>query len=212
MATTKAFTDANGMVRFGPIPVNLITDTDVVLGIPIYETTQLIAQDITVQALSVLGTLSVAGTAIVDDGTTGHNVSSSTTFTSLGNDKFTKLTIPANAYVVQGDPDTTYFRLHITANASGQATTFRARTDGVATLTTAVAHGLSVGDEINVLTVGGTGYNGRVVVLSVPSATTFTYASPGTDEASAADTAGRVGAADVQVFIWAQQLSDSTGI
>lgn len=212
MATTKAFTDANGMVRFGPVPVNFITDTDVIVGVPAFDTTQLIAQDIVVQALSVLGTLSVAPIAIVDDGTTGENVSSSTTFTSIATGKYTRPAIPANAYVVQGDPDTDYFRLHITTNASGQATTFRARADGVATLTTAATHGLSVGDAINVLTVGGTGYNGRVVVLSVPTSTTFTYASPGDDESSTADTAGRVGACDAQVFIWAQQLSDSTGI
>lgn len=201
------------MVRFGPIPVDFITDTDVVLGVPAFATTQLIGMEAVVQATNVLGTLSVVPIAIIDNGTTGQNVKTSTTFTSIATGTFTKFTTLVNAKVVQGDPSVpaAFFRLHITTHASGQATTFRARAAGVATLTTAATHGLVAGDQINVLTVGGTGYNGRVTVQSAPTTTTITYLSPGADESSAADTTGRVGACDGQVFIWAQQLSDNSG-
>lgn len=72
------------------------------------------------------------------------------------------------------------------------ASTNRARTSNVATITTSVAHGLAVGDVVEVSGMGGTGYNGTVVVLSAPTGTTFTYANTGTDEGSTADTAATV--------------------
>jgi hypothetical protein len=72
------------------------------------------------------------------------------------------------------------------------ATTNRARTSNVATITTSVAHGLAVGDIVETVSIGGTGYNSVNVVLSVPSGTTFTYASTGSDEGSTADTGGIV--------------------
>ncbi len=72
------------------------------------------------------------------------------------------------------------------------ATTNRARTSNIATITTGSAHGLAIGDFVEVAGVGGTGYNGAVEVLTVPSGTTFTYASTGTNEGSTADTGGTV--------------------
>jgi hypothetical protein len=69
-----------------------------------------------------------------------------------------------------------------------------------AKLTTATAHGLAVGDIVVVDSVstgtedvgGNVGYDGRVKVVSIPSSTTFTYASTGISEASTAVTAGVV--------------------
>lgn len=69
-----------------------------------------------------------------------------------------------------------------------------------AKLTTATAHGLAVGDIVIVDSVstgtedvgGNVGYDGRVKVISIPSSTTFTYASTGISEASTAVTAGVV--------------------
>ncbi len=72
------------------------------------------------------------------------------------------------------------------------ATTFRERTSNVAQLTTGAAHGLLPGDMVEILTVGGTGYNGVATVIATPTATTFTYASTGGNEASTADTGGVV--------------------
>lgn len=71
-------------------------------------------------------------------------------------------------------------------------TTNRARTSNVATITTSASHGLAIGDIVEVVSVGGTGYNGTVEVLTVPTGTTFTYANTGADEGSTADTGGTV--------------------
>src|SRR5258708_8349625 len=43
------------------------------------------------------------------------------------------------------------------------------------TITTSAAHGLSTGQSVTVGGVGGSGYNGRFPVVSVPSSTQFTY-------------------------------------
>lgn len=72
------------------------------------------------------------------------------------------------------------------------STTFRERTANVATLTTSAAHNLTTGDYVRVATVGGANYNDNIAQVTVTGATTFTYANTGGDEASTADTAGRV--------------------
>lgn len=72
------------------------------------------------------------------------------------------------------------------------STSNRARSSNVATITTSAAHGLAVGDIVETVSIGGTGYNSVNVVLSVPTTTTFTYASTGSDEGSTADTGGVV--------------------
>jgi hypothetical protein len=84
-------------------------------------------------------------------------------------------------------------RLRKEVLAVGAATVTRAREGNIATVEV-TAHGLSVGDEVVVASLGGTGYNGTVTVLTAPTTTSFTYANVGADETSAADTAGRVGA------------------
>jgi lysophospholipase L1-like esterase len=77
-----------------------------------------------------------------------------------------------------------------TGSRNPLATTFRARTTNVATLTTASAHNYAVGNVVTVASVGGTGYNGVVTVTGIPTGTTFTFASTGTDEGTTADGAG----------------------
>lgn len=71
-------------------------------------------------------------------------------------------------------------------------TVHRARATNIATIGTASAHGLSIGDNVNVAGLGGTGYNGNWVVVSVPDSTHFTYSNPGDDEAETSDTDGIV--------------------
>jgi hypothetical protein len=85
-------------------------------------------------------------------------------------------------------------------------TTFRERDADEATITTALAHGLSEGDVVEIIGLGGTGYNGVFVVIDVPTTTTFTYNNVGGDESSVADTGGTVyrlmgGAVDGQASI-----------
>jgi hypothetical protein len=72
------------------------------------------------------------------------------------------------------------------------ATTNRARTSNVATLTTGSAHGFRVGDTLTMTGIGGTGYNVTATVASVPTTTTFTYANTGSNEGSTADTGGSI--------------------
>ena len=72
------------------------------------------------------------------------------------------------------------------------ATTFRERTGNVATLTTSAAHGLSVGDVVEIEGVTGAEYNGVFVVTVIDSATEFSYPSSAADQTSTADTGGTV--------------------
>lgn len=65
--------------------------------------------------------------------------------------------------------------------------------NGVATATTASAHGLTAGQYVKISDVAPTAYNGTVVVLSVPSTTTFTYA-PASAPGGSATTQGTIGA------------------
>ncbi|MGZ0748887.1 hypothetical protein [Kluyvera sichuanensis] len=88
-----------------------------------------------------------------------------------------------------------------TAAAAGYSgsdidTTDVAYASGVATATTASAHGLKEGQYVKISGVVPAAYNGTVVVLSVPSATTFTYA-PATTPSGAATTQGKIGAVDI---------------
>lgn len=71
-------------------------------------------------------------------------------------------------------------------------TTHRSRTSNVATLTTAAPHALSIGRDLSIAGLPAA-YNGEAIeVLSVPTTTTFTYASVGSNEGTTADTAGQI--------------------
>ncbi len=65
--------------------------------------------------------------------------------------------------------------------------------NGVATATTASAHGLTEGQYVKISGVDPAAYNGTVVVLTVPSTTTFTYA-PASAPGGSATTQGAIGA------------------
>lgn len=145
-----------------------------------------------IEALQVEGTLTVAPQVSIDDGTDGETATGVLTLTSGATDRLFNFAAATQGYVITGSRT---IRLRKNVLGVGQATTFRARADGVATLTTGAAHGFSVGDEITVASVGGSDYNGVWFVKSVPTSTTFTYDNPlGANENSTADTAGRVGA------------------
>lgn len=88
----------------------------------------------------------------------------------------------------------------MSANASGLvkgvavapvATTLRARTSNVSTLTTAT-HNLVAGQIVTVSGMTDTSFNGTFVVATVPSTTTFTYANTAADVVSGADVGGTV--------------------
>jgi len=72
------------------------------------------------------------------------------------------------------------------------ATVARARNSNTAYLTAANAHGLSAEDGIEVVDVGGAGYNGVWIVLDTPSNTELSYACTAGDESYTADTDGTI--------------------
>lgn len=76
------------------------------------------------------------------------------------------------------------------ANIDTTAVTY---SNGVATATTASAHGLTAGQYVKISGVYPAAYNGTVVVLTVGSATTFTYA-PASAPGGSATTQGTIGA------------------
>ena len=63
-----------------------------------------------------------------------------------------------------------------------------ALTSNVVTVTTAVAHGLGVGQVVTVAATTNTAINGTYTIASVPSTTTFTYALTASNITSVADT------------------------
>jgi hypothetical protein len=64
----------------------------------------------------------------------------------------------------------------------------------VVTVTTRYQHNLTVGTNIQVVGVQQVGFNGKFVIASVPSPTTFTYAAPGSGTQTATGTTIRVSA------------------
>lgn len=89
------------------------------------------------------------------------------------------------------------------------STTYRARADNVATITTDEPHSLQVADVVAVATMGDATYDAAAaVVASVPTPYTFTYANTGTDETAVADTAGTVTPADDSQRAWVDLPAD----
>lgn len=93
------------------------------------------------------------------------------------------------------------------ATAKQGVITNKAKTSSVATLTTSVAHGLSVGESVGVFNVDDT-FDGTYVVASTPSATTFTYALASASVASAS-VASTATYKNAQVKIYALTAQDT---
>lgn len=180
------------LVTYLDIPFDLMIAGDVDLSGPLPDNaTRFHPTSVVLDINFVRGTETVAAQVGADNGTNGQTVFTTQTLTGVAQDRQYVLVPSANGFVITG---TKKLRLKKVALRVGQAITNRARANNIATLTTAAAHGFAPGDVITVASVGGTGYNGTVTVLTVPTATTFTYASVGANETTAADTAGRVGA------------------
>lgn len=79
------------------------------------------------------------------------------------------------------------------ANALGNTVTNKAKTDGVATLTTGTAHGINPGDWITVW-INDTLFDGDAIVYDVPTSTTLRYVKLGANVTSAAVASGALAA------------------
>lgn len=133
----------------------------------------------TVHAFAVGDVVVVYGVDSTFDGT--YVVASVPTTTT-----FTYTRTNANVSTVAVSPVGVVIRTH---NHGGVVSSSKYAVNGVCTFTASTAHGLAVGDLVRV-TVGDTNMDGSVRVISVPSATAFTYLITGATIASTAVTTG----------------------
>jgi hypothetical protein len=185
---------------FGPIAVNLLAAGDADLLVLNDQDTKFFPTSIVLETAYARGTTATDPIVIVDNGTTGENITSSLTITdALDNQgRYNPLTIAANPYIITG---ASKLRLLKSTVGAGQATATRSRTSGVATIVTGAAHGFSTGDTITIASMTDTTFNDVQAEIIVVDSTTFTYANAGVDVVSGADTAGRVGALYVNAYV-----------
>ena len=185
---------------FGPIPVNLLAAGDTDLLVLNDQDTKFFPTSIVLETAYARGTTATDPIVIVDNGTTGENITSSLTITdALDNQgRYNPLAIAANPYVITGSRK---LRLLKSTVGLGQATATRSRTSGVATIVTAAAHGFATGDTITIASMTDSSFNDVQAEVTVVNSTTFTYANAGADVVSGADTAGRVGALYVNAYV-----------
>ena len=185
---------------FGPTPVNLLATGDTDLLVLNDEDTKFFPTSIVLETAYARGTTATDPIVIVDNGTTGENITSSLTITdALDNQgRYNPLTIAANPYVITGSRK---LRLLKSTVGLGQATATRSRTSGVATIVTGAAHGFATGDTITIASMTDSSFNDVQAEVTVVNSTTFTYANAGVDVVSGADTAGRVGALYVNAYV-----------
>lgn len=107
-----------------------------------------------------------------------------TTPFGTGTANLTHQSVAVKPAAIRGKDIDVYFS---TAVPVGGGVTNKALTSNVATVTTASAHNLQVGDTVSISGVDET-FDGSYTVASVPTATTFTYARTAADVASTADT------------------------
>lgn len=185
---------------FGPTPVNLLASGNADLVVLNDPETKFFPVSIVLETAYARGTTATDPVVIVDDGTTGENITASLTITdALDNQgRYNPLALATNPFVVTGSGK---LRLLKTTVGAGQATASRSRTNGVATINTAAAHGFTTGDTITIASMTDTSFNDVDAVVTVVDSDTFTYVNAGPDVANGADTAGRVGALYVNVYV-----------
>ena len=185
---------------FGPIAVNLLAAGDADLLVLNDQDTKFFPTEIILETAYARGTTATDPIVIVDNGTSGENITASLTLTdSLDNEgRYNKLSFATNPYTITG---TRKLRLLKSTVGLGQATATRARTAGVATIVTAAVHGFSTGDTITIASMTDTTFNDVQAEVTVVNSTTFTYANAGANVVSGADTAGRVGALYVNAYV-----------
>jgi hypothetical protein len=185
---------------FGPVAVNLLAAGDADLLVLNDQDTKFFPTSIVLETAYARGTTATDPIVIVDNGTTGENITASLTITdALDNQgRYNPLAIAANPYVITGSSK---LRLLKSTVGAGQATATRSRTSGVATIVTGAAHGFSTGDVITIASMTDSTFDDVQAEIIVTSTTAFTYANAGVDVVSGADTAGRVGALYVNAYV-----------
>lgn len=185
---------------FGPIAVNLLAAGNADLLVLNDQDTKFFPTSIVLETAYVRGTTATDPVVVVDNGTTGDNLTSSLTITDAIDNplRYNPLAFVANPFVITGPGK---LRLLKSTVGAGQATATRARTSGVATIVTGAAHGFTTGDTITIASMTDTTFNDVQAEVTVVNSTTFTYVNAGANVVSGADTAGRVGALFVNVYV-----------
>ena len=93
-------------------------------------------------------------------------------------------------YKIASTPSSTLFTYKV-ARSTINTATVRSIFSGVATITLASEHGLSLGEQVVVSDVGAN-YDGTYTVTQIPSSTTFSYAKAAADETAILVTTGTV--------------------
>ena len=213
-------------VLFGPLTVNFTVATTYTLGQLEYDENLFIPTNAFIAYNNVAGTNSTQAVVAIDNGTTGENIATATlpatpivAVDGSGNRSQTILTMTNPGYILGRSPvanpnplptaapsgaaSVQSLRVNVTTAAiPSLATTNRSTTNNISTLTVAsVPSWLTAGTMVDILTVGNVGYNGSVSIISVTS-TTISYYNPSVaTEASTADTAGRIGALQGNVYV-----------
>jgi hypothetical protein len=184
---------------FGPIPVNLLAAGDTDLLVLNDQDTKFFPTSIVLETAYARGTTSTDPVVIVDNGTTGQNITGLLTITdALDNQgRYNPLALVANPFVITG---TGKLRLLKSTVGVGQATVTRSRTSGVATIVTAAAHGFATGDVIMIKADSELSFADLQAEVTVVNSTTFTYANAGPDVTSGVF-AGSVGSLYVNAYV-----------
>ena len=185
---------------FGPVAINLLATGDADLLVLNDEETKFFPTSIVLETAYARGTTATDPVVIVDNGTSGENMTASLTITdALDNQgRFNPLAFVANPYVITGSRK---LRLVKSTVGLGQATDSYKRESGIATIVTAAAHGFATGDVITIASMTDTTFNELQAEVTVVNATTFTYANAGVDVAPTSSSAGRVGALYVNAYV-----------
>lgn len=117
-----------------------------------------------------------------------HDGSLDPAFLPVMNDSVFSLVTQPDGRILAGGAFTVINGDNGTPSAPGTVVSVRERSANVATLTTTGGHGFEVGSRVRVEPGVGAGYAGTFTVSAVPSATRFSYASVGANEAATAVT------------------------
>lgn len=216
------------LVKYGPLAVDFTVTGTYDLGNINCDENTFIPLNATIVLQNALGTNSTPAAVIIDNGTTGENITVSntlpttpvqTTLGATGNLSQIPLTLAANGYVLgqipvanpnpalnaspSGAASTQNLRVNVTANAVPALTSIsRSTTNNISTIVvSSIPTWLVAGVGVKVIGIGTSAYNGFVTVLSVTS-TTFSYYNPSiTTDASANDNGGRIGALYGDVYV-----------
>lgn len=186
------------VAMFGPQTINLLATGNPVLVRLNDEDTRFLVQSVILETVYAKGTTALDPQVRATDGT--NAITSTLTINdaldNVGGANY--LALVANPVPTVSGTDT--LTLEKVVVGEGQVTATKARTNGVATVTTGAAHGFTTGDLITITGFTDTSFNAVDACVTVVNTTTFTYENAGADVVSGGDATGNVGALKVNAY------------